>query len=78
MPTARTLIIDSLGKFNPEKIKSEIRILREYLNSEEDIPIVKDGTLPALVETPLALLKISLSPSLKRKYSRGLPSSLLL
>jgi hypothetical protein len=78
-PTARNLIVDSLGKFDPEKIKSDIRILREHLNSEEDIPIVKDDTLPALlVETPLALLKISLSPSLKRKYPRGLPSSLLL
>ena len=72
LPAARNLISDSLGNFNPDKIKNDVRIVREYLANEENVPIVKEETLPVILkETPE--LKVSLSASsLKRKSSREL------
>jgi hypothetical protein len=73
LPVARNLILDSLGNFNPDKIKNDVRILREYLVNEENIPTAKEESLPVILkETPLAL-RISLSASsLKRRFPREL------
>lgn len=72
LPAARNLILDSLGNFNPDKIKSDVRILREYLVNEENIPTVKEESLPVILkETPLAL-RISLSNPLKKRFPREL------
>jgi hypothetical protein len=77
LPAARNLIIDSLGNFDPDKIKKDEMLLREYLVNEESFPIDRRESLPmTLAETPLAL-KISLSTSMKRRFPRGLPHSLL-
>lgn len=73
LPAARNLILDSLGNFDPDKIKNDVRILREYLANEESAPIDREESLPmTLAETPSAL-RIPLSTSIKRR----LPHSFL-
>jgi len=68
LPAARNLILDSLGNFDPDKIKNDIRTLRGYLANEENIP-TKEESLSVTLETPLAL-KIPLSATLKRVFPR--------
>ena len=64
LPAARNLIFDSLGNFNPDKIKNDVRILKDYLADEEIIPIKEESLPVALTETPAL---ISLSTPLKKR-----------
>lgn len=76
LPTVKNLIIDSLGNFNPEKIKKDIRISRDLLEREENIPSVKDDTMPVVFTEQPLVLRNSLSSSLMRKIPKDTTLSL--
>jgi len=72
LPAARSLILDSLGNFKPDKIKSDVRILKKYLADEEKIPESKEEAI-TIASVAVPSPSISLSTNARKKLMNFFP-----